>query len=139
MPCNDCTTCQSPILCSWSSLGCDEPALSTQECTKSGCSNQLHYICQIKHQEANNLQEEMFCCYYCHERVKSLQTSSTQHTQCPSLSAQSNYHLPPTTIRHEQLPMRGRQRNQEDTGRLTRSQSFQTNCGDDPTQRGLCT
>ena len=76
-PCKNCTTCQSPNTCSWSEVGCDEPALPTQTCPRNGCSNQLHHICQIKFQEANGLPEDLFCCYHCHAGAKGVRSQQS--------------------------------------------------------------
>ena len=75
LPCHNCDTCRSPNFCSYE--GCEEPGLALQKCTKNGCSNVMHHLCQIKYQEAHSLELEPFRCYGCHEGATLMRDIST--------------------------------------------------------------
>ncbi len=72
LACRSCETCISPKYCSWEIVGCSEPALDTVSCSVDGCDGRLHHICQIKLQDAKNLEEEPFRCFDCHQGAQKL-------------------------------------------------------------------
>ena len=67
-----CDACLNSIECLRCPLGCDHPTMPTQECTKSGCHNIVHHICQITCQRKYGFSEELLSCISCHTQARHL-------------------------------------------------------------------
>ena len=123
VPCKSCPTCQSPIRCSWSIFGCNQPAMQTLECPVDGCTNQIHHICQIEWQQNTNSEETAtFCCVDHHAGARAHRRQWSNQVQNQNQSVPTRTTAPPPRGRARQLvPPLNRNGTPGNTGRATRS------------------